>query len=364
MSESGGDNEERSHDPTPGRLEKARRDGDVAQSRELNAAAAYAALFVALVAAGGASAMALAPLLTRLLADPEGVAEIAMNDGAMLIGAMLTKAGLAAAAFLLGPAAAVAVSIGAQRAYAPSLKKIKPQWSRLSPAANAKRKFGPEGFVELARSAVNLAIVGGVFWVLYAAGAQRLPLAALTPAEGGLAMIIKESSTYLGAIVVFAVAVAVVDTPLVQHRHKKRLMMSLDELRREAKETEGDPHFKHQRRERGRAIATNRMLNDVPKASVVIVNPEHYAVALKWDGPKTGAPVVVAKGVDEMARLIRERAAAAGVPLRRDPPTARAIFAVVKIGEEVRREHYAAVAAAIHFADAVRRAARSRGGGR
>jgi flagellar biosynthetic protein FlhB len=136
-------------------------------------------------------------------------------------------------------------------------------------------------------------------------------------------------------------------------------MMTLEELRQESKESDGDPHMKHARRDRARAIATNRMLLDVPKATVVIVNPTHYAVALRWDGPRSGAPVCVAKGVDEMAARIRTLAAAAGVPIRHDPPAARALFGVVAVGEEVRREHFAAVAAAIHFAERMRRAARA-----
>jgi flagellar biosynthetic protein FlhB len=106
------------------------------------------------------------------------------------------------------------------------------------------------------------------------------------------------------------------------------------------------------------------MLADVPDADVVIVNPLHYAVALKWNRGGGGAPVCVAKGVDEIAFRIREVAAEAGVPVRRDPPTARALFAVVEIGEEIRIEHYKAVAAAIRFAEEMRKKAGAHAGGR
>ncbi len=127
------------------------------------------------------------------------------------------------------------------------------------------------------------------------------------------------------------------------------------------KEQEGDPTMKQNRRERGQAIARNQMMKDVPSADVVIVNPTHYAVALKWDRKAGGAPICVAKGTDEIALKIREIAAISGVPIRSDPPTARAIHASVEIGEEVKREHYAAVAAAIHFADAMRKKAANHG---
>jgi flagellar biosynthetic protein FlhB len=126
----------------------------------------------------------------------------------------------------------------------------------------------------------------------------------------------------------------------------------------EQKESEGDPHFKGQRRQRGIGIAMNQMLADVAKADVVIVNPTHYAVALSWNRGSTRAPVCVAKGTDEIAARIREMAAEHAVPIRRDPPTARALYASVEIGEEIGREHFRAVAAAIRFAEGLRRKAR------
>jgi flagellar biosynthetic protein FlhB len=131
--------------------------------------------------------------------------------------------------------------------------------------------------------------------------------------------------------------------------------MSDDELRRENKENEGDPHLKMVRREKAKALSVSRMMLDVPKANVVIVNPEHYAVALKWSRESKRAPVCVAKGVDHLAAKIKEIAAASGVPIRSDPVTARAVYATVKVGREIERAHYAAVAAALHFAEAVAR---------
>jgi flagellar biosynthetic protein FlhB len=134
--------------------------------------------------------------------------------------------------------------------------------------------------------------------------------------------------------------------------------MSRKELMDETKDSEGDPVMKQQRRQRAYDIATNRMMADVPKADVVIVNPRHYAVALRWDRTAGGAPVCVAKGVDEVALRIRTVAMEAGVPIRQDPPTARALHASVEIGAEIRPEHYRPVAAAIRFAEAVRKRAR------
>ena len=158
-----------------------------------------------------------------------------------------------------------------------------------------------------------------------------------------------------------AVTIAAVDIVWQRFSHSRRLRMSLQEMREEHRQSEGDPHVKGQRRSRAEAIATNRMLLDVPKADVVIVNPTHYAVALRWSRAKGSAPVCVAKGEDAVALRIREVAATAGVPVHVDPPTARALHATVEIGREIAPEHYRAVAAAVRFADRIRRAAKARG---
>lgn len=157
-----------------------------------------------------------------------------------------------------------------------------------------------------------------------------------------------------------AVAIAAVDYLWQRYDHERKLRMSYEEVKRDSKETEGDPYMKQARRRRAEEIATNQMLQDVPKSDVVIVNPEHYAVALTWSRKKGEAPVCVAKGVDAVAAAIRARAAEAGVPIHRDPPTARTLYAAVKIGTEIHPEHYRAVAAAIRFAEDIRRRARNR----
>ena len=139
--------------------------------------------------------------------------------------------------------------------------------------------------------------------------------------------------------------------------------MTHEELKEETKRSEGDPHIKQQRRQRGQEIATNRMLLDVDGADVVIVNPTHYAVALKWTRTPGSAPKCVAKGVDEIAARIRERASEAGVPIHQDPPTARAVHASVEVGDEIQPEHYIAVAAAIRFAEDLRKTAKDQSWG-
>jgi type III secretion system FlhB-like substrate exporter len=162
-------------------------------------------------------------------------------------------------------------------------------------------------------------------------------------------------------ICILAILVGAVDFIWRKFNHQKKLRMSFQDLKDEGKEAEGGPHTKAQRRQRGRDIATNRMLVEVPKADVIVVNPTHFAVALKWSNVKGSALVCVAKGEDEIAARIREIASQSGVPIHSDPPTARAIHATTKIGDEITPDQYRAVAAALRFAEIMRKKAREDG---
>lgn len=347
--------QDKSFDPTPSRIERARREGDVAVSRELNGAAAYIGLYLAIAAGISFSAPQTAAALAALQARPEDFSPIFDSRALRTV---ILAACVPALVFLAGPAAGAAASLIVQQSVVFAPPRLKPKWSRLSPIANAKHKFGPDGLMEFARSASVLAFVFAGLAYLWSGRFEDLPDAAFTHGWSVGALVSVEIALFIGGLAAFTLAVGLVDVLWVRARQRQRLMMTLEEVKRDAKENEGDPFLKSARRERAKAVATNRMLADVPKANVIVVNPEHYAVALKWEGPKSGPPVCVAKGVDEMAARIRELAAANGVPIRRDAPTARAIYASVDVGQEIRREHFAAIAAAIHFAEIVRKKAR------
>ena len=168
--------------------------------------------------------------------------------------------------------------------------------------------------------------------LLFAVKSRFLELPALSgSAPNTIAtLMLREAIFFGGFISMAAVLIAAIDLPWRHFQHINKLKMTHQELKEETKESEGDPMLKSTRRNRAEALAANRMMSDVPKADIVIVNPSHYAVALKWERDKRAAPTCVAKGVDEIAARIRETAAAAGVPIRRDPPTARSIFSLVK----------------------------------
>jgi flagellar biosynthetic protein FlhB len=261
-------------------------------------------------------------------------------------------------ALLLLPPVAVLVLVIATRSFLVTPERIQPKLSRVSPIAMAKHKFGAEGLVEFAKSAVKLGLVSAILYAFLAARFEEVMAAVyLTPAMS-TALLARLTIDFLLLVLFAGITLGGVDYLWQVHLHRQRNRMSRKEMMDEFKESEGDPHFRAARRQRAQEVATNRMLADVARADVVVVNPTHYAVALRWERGKGGAPVCVAKGVDEIARVIRERAAEHGIPIHSDPPTARAIHATVELGQEVRVEHYRAVAAAIRFADAMRRKAR------
>ena len=354
--------QEKSHEPSQSRIDKARREGDVAQSKEVSAAASYVGFYLALAAASSGAAAALAFHLSQLLERPETFAKQAFAGDSSSFFASLSGVAFEAVIPFLGlPALGVLAALFAQQAITFAPSKIKPKFNRLSLVANAKKKFGPDGLSEFAKSATKLIAVCIMFGVFFAHRFAILPADALLPAQILPQSILREGVIFAGMIVMFSAAIAMVDLPWAKHRHMQKLKMTLEELKKEMKEQEGDPTMKQSRRARGQDIARNQMMKDVPDADVIIVNPTHYAVALKWDRKGGAPPVCVAKGTDEIALKIRELAAISGVPIRSDPPTARAIHATVEIGEEIKREQFAAVAAAIHFADAMRKKAGSHG---
>jgi flagellar biosynthetic protein FlhB len=176
----------------------------------------------------------------------------------------------------------------------------------------------------------------------------------LEPAQS-VALMFRLLLHFMFLVVITVTVFGGVDYMWQRAQHTRRNMMSRKDLMDEMKDSEGDPHVKQQRRQRGQEIATNQMLQDVAKADVVLVNPTHYAVALKWNRKGRAAPICVAKGADDIAARIREKAAEAGVPIHSDPPTTRAIYASVEIGRQIQPEHYRAVAAAIRFAESMRK---------
>lgn len=357
---SGGDDQnddEKEHEPSQKRMEDARKKGDVAKSTELSAAASYAGLLLAGMAGLGAVGVAGQSLALLIDRAPE-VANLAARSARPVVAGILAPIALPVAIFLGLPALGAILALISQRAIVFAPDKLIPKLSRISPLSTAKQKFGPDGLFEFGKSFVKLllvALVLGQFLVTHAD--TILSTVSLEP-RLGLTALFGLLGQFLLIVLVLTAAIGVIDFLWQRHSLTKRNRMSRKEMTDEMKDGEGDPHVKAQRRQRGQEIAMNQMLADVAQANVVIVNPTHYAVALKWQRGARSAPIVVAKGVDDVARRIREKAAESGVPLHSDPPTARAIHATVDIGKPIQRDQYRAVAAAIRFAETMRKRAK------
>ncbi|MGB3312974.1 MAG: flagellar type III secretion system protein FlhB [Albidovulum sp.] len=356
------DSTEKEHEATQKKLDDARARGEVIRSAELAVAAGYAGLLLAAMAGGPVALRAFGDHGVALLDRSDMLSLSLLGGGVATAGAVIVGAVLPLAPFFLLPAIAVVGVIFAQRAWVFAPEKLQPKLSRIDPVANAKQKFGRSGLFEFGKNTIKLILISCLLGIFLTTRLPRVLMAQnLDPglAVSDLAQMIVE---FLFLILLFTGVLGTFDYLWQRHEHLRKNRMSRQELMDELKQSEGDPHMRGQRRQRAEAIAMNRMLADVPKADVVIVNPTHYAIALRWDRNSGRAPVCIAKGVDDVAARIREAAMTAGVPLHSDPPTARALHATIEIGHEVRPEHYAPVAAAIRFAERMRQRARARRG--
>ena len=358
MADEKDDGAEKEFDPSERKLTKAREDGDVVRSEDLQSAAGLGGLVLALLLAGGWAVMSAGQAGMVFLGQADLLSGGLGRGGAVRVMELSLTMIAPFAVILLVPAAAVLLWLLASRSLVFAPTKLAFKGSRLSILSNAKQKFGIGGLVEFAKRFAKMMTFSALLaWFLHRSMPDVMVAAWMEPGPLS-ALIAEEVQRFLLLVLAISLVFGLVDYFWQRHQFAQRHRMTREEMKDEMKESEGDPHFKADRRRRAEEIATNQMLADVPKADVVIVNPTHYAVALKWARGKDAAPRCVAKGVDEIAARIRERAQENGVPIHSDPPTARLLHAGIEIGQEIRPEHYAAVAAAIRFADAMRKKAK------
>lgn len=342
------DTDQKTLDPTPKKLGDARKRGDVPGAAEMRHAAMFAAALAGVMVLGAYAAERLATLASRLWA---GAGEVTLTSGSTQ---RLARTLLAAMLMAVGPLLALTI-VGAvlglllQGTPAISTSRLKLKWDRLSPMAGAKRLFGMQAWVEFGKTLAKFAfvalIVGGIAWPSFH-GLDRM-----TGADAGAigrfsAAIVTDM---LRAVALLVAALAVGDLFYQRRQWFARQRMSHQEVKDEHKQSEGDPQIKARIRAIGMARARRRMMSAVPQASVVITNPTHFAVALRYDHGAMRAPIVVAKGADRIALRIRELAGEHKVPIVESPPLARALYASVEIDQPIKVEHYAAVAEIISY---------------
>ena len=346
---------EKEHEPSQKKLDDARRKGEIARSADLTTSFSYLGLLAGTFVLGPAAILQVGSTLTGLLDHSnEASIEAFSGGGTALNGGMLVDVGLGLAPWLIVPGLFAIAAILGQRGFVFAPEKLQPKLSRISPISNAKNKFGRSGLFEFAKSATKLSIYGFVlFTLLWMERDHILGLVHADPAVimGQLSLLLIK---FLTIVFIISVSIGGLDFTFQFQEHKRKNMMTRQEVKDETKDSEGDAGMKHQRRQRGYDIAMNQMMQDVPDADVIVVNPTHYAVALKWSRQPGEAPICVAKGVDEIAAKIREIANENAVPIHRDPPTARAIYATIEIGQQILPDHFKPVAAAIRFAERIR----------
>jgi flagellar biosynthetic protein FlhB len=349
------DDAEKSFEPTQKKLDDARKKGEIARSADLQTAAAYAGFTIALYMAGPGIVSQLGSTLVRVIDQSSSLSESIFKGGAQSsIGSVASSVGLSILPLFSFPALAVIITILAQRGFVFAPTKIKPKLSKISLLSNAKNKYGRSGLFEFAKSFTKLTIYSACLFLFLQ---FKLPemISAIGTSSGMVSkMLAQLCIEFLLIIVLIAGSIGSIDAFWQHSEHIRKNRMSRKEMTDEAKESEGDPHLKQERRQRAHTIAMSQMMADVPDADVILVNPTHYAVALKWSRMPGAAPICVAKGVDEVAHRIREIAIEAAVPIHSDPPTARSLYAIVKIGSEIPPDLYAAVAAAIRFSEQVK----------
>jgi flagellar biosynthetic protein FlhB len=344
---------ERTEEPSQRRLQDARERGQVPRSRELTNFATMIGGSAALVAIGGSLATCLSKVMRHGLSiDPQRL----RNTDGML--SSLGEACVGALTVLLPVFGALIVLILLASlmlgGWNFSMQAMAPDFTRLSPLAGMKRLFGLRGASELGKALLKCAVVGGVCaaivsWIFR----DVLALAHMEPraAIGRGAGLVSWSFVWLCASLAL---VAMVDVPLQLFQFKRSLRMTRQELRDEAKESDGRPETKQRIRQMQQTLARRRMMHKVPTADVVIVNPTHFAVALKYDPAKMGAPRVLAKGLDLVALNIRRIAEEHRVPIFESPKLARALYRSTDLNREIPAGLYVAVAQVLSYIFRVR----------
>jgi flagellar biosynthetic protein FlhB len=349
------DANERTEDPTQKRLDEAIRRGDVVKSQEVNTWFMIAGGSLMIMVFAAPMATSLAATFRGLLARCSQISA----DGPALVGLVKTLAIDVVAAFgiplLLLTLAAFAGNI-VQHRIVFSAEPIRPQLSRISPLAGASRLFSRQALANFAKGLAKLCLLGAIMAALL--WPQRNLLGSLVAIDPAVILPFTRTLTMrmLGAVVAVLAIIATADYLFQYRQWHERHKMSLREMKEEYRQTEGDPVVKGKLRQLRSARMRKRIMAAVPKASVVITNPIHFAVALKYERGMN-APICLAKGVDLIARKIREVAEAHGIPVVENPPLARALHGTVEIDQEIPPEHYRAVAEIIGYIMRVRRLA-------
>ncbi|MGY6550554.1 MAG: EscU/YscU/HrcU family type III secretion system export apparatus switch protein [Erythrobacter sp.] len=349
---------EKTFDPTPKRKADAAKKGDVLRSREVGTAAG--------MAAGGLTLLLIGPWLTDSV---ERVALMAFRFDKPALDAFQPGAMLSgAASALLPPIATLGLAAAGMTILAQLLLGEGPvnpanmafKGSRINPLAGLKRMFGLNALIELGKGILKVALLGAIAWGWAAANLPAMMGLGRGELEAQIGFGLDAFTRLIALLIAGLMIIAAVDYPLQRFQRNKRLKMSLQDLRDENKQSEGSPEMKSARRQRQRDLARGGVAKAMNEAQFVIVNPQHFAVALTYDPALAPAPVVLAKGRDDVALAMREIAAERRLPVLEYPVLARAVYFTTRSNQMVREELYVAIAALVAFVMALKRGERPR----
>jgi flagellar biosynthesis protein FlhB len=339
----------KTEEPTEKKIADALEKGNVPRSRELPIFASLIGVMIAASFLIGPNSLNLSDTLAILIDHPGGFVLANGPDTAGLLWAVVAEMAkfLVPIVVMLGLAGLAAGFF--QHAPTLALEQIRPKWSRVSPMGGWKRMFSGPGLIEFLKSLLKFGAIGVVCLIML--GSERssvIDAAFLDPSA--LPDLILSLVVRLVSAVCVAIAIIVgADVVWSRIRWRNDLRMTRQELKDEMKQSEGDPLVKSRLRSLARDRARRRMIGAVPQATVVIANPTHFAVALKYDRTKGGAPIVVAKGADLIALRIREIASRHSVPIIEDKPLARALYDAVEVGQWIPPDFYKAIAKILHL---------------
>ncbi|GEP06420.1 flagellar biosynthesis protein FlhB [Methylobacterium oxalidis] len=349
----GTEEEDRTEEPTQRRLDQAIERGDVANSVEINTFFILGAFTLVLLLAGGPLAKAAMGEMRGFLMNAHAV-----PSDAHAYEALAGRGLLIWAKALAIPAGAIVVAVLAagflQHPLVFTTETIMPKFDRISPMAGLKRMFGTEALFQFGKGLAKLAVVGIVAGTILWSDRDRLEVFARLDPAACLPAILVIALKLMGGVLAVFLVITLGDALYQRFRWRQRLRMSKEEMKQEMKESEGSPEVKGRMKQLRAARVKKRMMAAIPTATVIVTNPTHYAVALRYESGMA-APVCVAKGVDSLALRIRAVAAEHDVPVLENPPLARALHATVEIDEEIPAEHYKAVAEVIGFVLRLRR---------
>lgn len=350
----GSDQEDKTEEPTQKKLREAREKGQVIQSREVNTWIMLFTSALLFVWAGSWIASNLTTMMAQFIARPES---FSMDSGALHTLLLMTATDmfryLGVILFVMFLAALC--SGFAQVGFLYSTESLKPSLDKINPMKGFTRIFGSKAWIEFVKAFLKMVLIAVVTTVILIPIFQEAPGMVGTTLPGMMEILQHETKRLFIGVLSVLFILAAMDYAVQYFQMRKQLRMSLQELKDEYKQSEGDPHIKAKLREIRLQRARKRMMAAVPKADVVITNPTHFAIAMEYKQGGNSAPKVVAKGLDNIALNIRKIAEENKVPIVQNPPLARALYDTVELDEEIKEEHYKAVAEIISYVYSLKR---------